>query len=168
MLSTALSPGATLRFRWSSTSPDSPRRHCGAGRSPSKPPGHRRRQVRKQRPPPRAARFGAQLAAKTAEQAHGGLGATSRTRGDQPSPAPPVRSVCENTIPPPQSLFPFPSFAAGSHPNRSRWNLRASCKFKSSAAPRHPPRPEHTCLSTPSTQKGQLGGREALLFHFPV
>lgn len=100
MLSTALSPGATLRFRWSSTSPDSPRRHCGAGRSPSKPPGHRRRQVRKQRPPPRAARFGAQLAAKTAEQAHGGLGATSRTRGDQPSPAPPVRSVCENTIPP--------------------------------------------------------------------
>lgn len=168
MLSTALSPGATLRFRWSSTSPDSPRRHCGAGRSPSKPPGHRRRQVRKQRPLPALRVSGLSWQLRRQSRRTGGWGRPPGPEVTSPSPAPPVWSVCENTIPPPQSLFPFPSFAAGSHPNRSRWNLRASCKFKSSAAPRHPPRPEHTCLSTPSTQKGQLGGREALLFHFPV
>lgn len=117
MLSTALSPGATLRFRWSSTSPDSPRRHCGAGRSPSKPPGHRRRQVRKQRPPPRAARFGAQLAAKTAEQAHGGLGATSRTRGDQPQPRS-SRAVCVREHYPAASEFISFSFFCSWEPSQ--------------------------------------------------
>lgn len=117
MLSTALSPGATLRFRWSSTSPDSPRRHCGAGRSPSKPPGHRRRQVRKQRPPPRAARFGAQLAAKTAEQAHGGLGATSRTRGDQPQPRL-SRAVCVREHYPAASEFISFSFFCSWEPSQ--------------------------------------------------
>lgn len=117
MLSTALSPGATLRFRWSSTSPDSPRRHCGAGRSPSKPPGHRRRQVRKQRPPPRAARFGAQLAAKTAEQAHGGLGATSRTRGDQPQPRC-SRAVCVREHYPAASEFISFSFFCSWEPSQ--------------------------------------------------
>lgn len=117
MLSTALSPGATLRFRWSSTSPDSPRRHCGASRSPSKPPGHRRRQVRKQRPPPRAARFGAQLAAKTAEQAHGGLGATSRTRGDQPQPRL-SRAVCVREHYPAASEFISFSFFCSWEPSQ--------------------------------------------------
>lgn len=117
MLSTALSPGATLRFRWSSTSPDSPRRHCGAGRSPSKPPGHRRRQVRKQRPPPRAVRFGAQLAAKTAEQAHGGLGATSRTRGDQPQPRS-SRAVCVREHYPAASEFISFSFFCSWEPSQ--------------------------------------------------
>lgn len=68
-------------------------------------------------PPPRAARFGAQLAAKTAEQAHGGLGATSRTRGDQPQPRL-SRAVCVREHYPAASEFISFSFFCSWEPSQ--------------------------------------------------
>lgn len=68
-------------------------------------------------PPPRAARFGAQLAAKTAEQAHGGLGATSRTRGDQPQPRS-SRVVCVREHYPAASEFISFSFFCSWEPSQ--------------------------------------------------